>query len=145
MMQRRNDSWQAQWRLTNEPFKWDLQSSTIRFQREKDVVVASLCLVGTTSDSAGTFLWAWANPRIPAAATQDLELVRQFGVTNDLPLLTNAEFRGSRAEALEMLAIAGRILDGEGVFVAPTGDVTCFFVLKGFRMEAHETLADEEL
>jgi hypothetical protein len=32
-----------------------------------------------------------------------------------------------------MLAVAGRVLDAEGVFVAPEGDLTLFFVLHGLR------------
>jgi len=135
LMQRRNEAWQARFRLTTEQYQWDLHDATIRFQRSNDQVVASLCLVGTTSESEGTFLWAWANETIPPAALRRLDVVRRFGEVNDLPLLTSAELPASRPEALEILAIAGRILDGEGVFIAPAGDVTCFFVLTSFQVE----------
>ena len=135
LMQRRNQAWQARFELTNEPFLWDLTSATIHFRRNNDRVVASLCLVGTTSESEGTFMWAWANETIPPAAVQGLDIVRRFGEANDLPLLTEREFRASRPDALEVLAVAGRILDAEGVFVAPDGDVTCFFALSSFHVE----------
>src|SRR5262245_1468814 len=79
LMQRRNDQWRAQFQLTNDPFRWDLETATIRFQRANDQVVASLCLIGTISATEGTFLWGWANDA--------------------------------------------------------TGDVTCFFALKSFRVE----------
>ena len=80
-------------------------------------------------------MWALAKESIPAADIQGLDVVRRFGEANCLPLLTEREFRASRTEALDVLAIAGRILDAEGVFVAPDGDVTCFFALKSFHVE----------
>jgi hypothetical protein len=135
LMQRRNRDWRDEFALSNEPFHWDLDSATIRFRRASDEIVASLVLVGTTSEHEGTFLWAWANETIPDAATRGLDAVRRFGKDNDLPLLTDAEFPGSRPDALEVLAIAGRILDADGVFIDSTGDVTCFFALKDFRIE----------
>jgi hypothetical protein len=135
IMQQRNDAWQARFELTDAPFDWDLESATIRFQRDDDQVVASLCLVGTTAESEGTFLWAWANDAIPSAGIRGLDAVRRFGETNGLALLTSAELRGARPQALEILAIAGRILNAEGVFIAPAGDVTCFFALDAFRIE----------
>ena len=134
-MQGRNNDWVARFELTAEPFHWDLETATLRFQRARDQVVASLCLVGTTSECEGTFLWAWANETIPPAATRGLEQVRQFGEANDLSLLTEAEFAGSRPDGLEVVAIAGRILDADGTFVAADGDVTRFFTLSAFRLE----------
>ena len=135
LMQRRNEAWKAKFGLTNEPYHWDLDDATIRFTRSNDEVVASLCLVGTTSEHDGTFLWAWANEIIPPAAIQRLGVVREFGDKNDLPLLTEPEHRGSRPEGLEIVAIAGRILDAEGVFIDRAGDVTFFFALMSFHVE----------
>jgi len=134
-MQGRNNDWVARFALTAEPFHWDLETATLRFQRAHDQVVASLCLVGTTSEFEGTFLWAWANETIPPAAIQGLERVQEFGKAHDLSLLTEAEFPGSRPDGLELVAIAGRILDADGTFVAADGDVTRFFTLSAFRLE----------
>jgi hypothetical protein len=134
-MQERNVAWRARFGLTTESFRWDLASATLRFEAPGQAIVASVCLVGTTSDSEGTFLWAWANEAIPPAALEGLERVRSFGEINGLSLFTTAEFPGSRAEALEILACAGRILDAEGVFTDRSEDVTCFFVLKSFHLE----------
>ena len=134
-MQRRNAEWQTRFGLTDEPFRWDLASATLRFERSSDAVVAALCLVGTSSEWEGTFLWAWANETIPPAARAGLDRVREFGEVYDLPLLTTATLRGSRADALEILAIAGRLLDAEGVFISSDADVTCYFALTSFWVE----------
>jgi hypothetical protein len=97
-----------------------LATAELSFERDADHVVADLCLVGTASEMAGTFLWAWANDAIPAGAKLGLDAVRSFGTTHDLPLLTTPEWPGGRAEGLEMLAIAGRVQDATGGFVVPT-------------------------
>lgn len=142
LMQRRNDEWHARFRLTNDPFRWDLETATIRFHRATDHVVASLCLIGTISDVEGTFLWAWANDTIPHSATAGLQEVQRFGEAHRLTLLIEPEFPASRADALEILATAGRILDADGVFIDSAGDVTCFFALKSFRVEPLDSPAE---
>ena len=133
LMHRRNQAWQARFALGRNAYRWDLDTATIAFQRAEDEVVASLTLVGTTSAVAGTFLWAWANESIPPAALHGLERVRAFGLENQLSLLTECESPGGRAEALELVALAGRILDAEGAFIDASGDVGWFFVLRDFR------------
>jgi hypothetical protein len=136
LMAARNAHWQATYELDERPFRWDLEAATIRFERPDDAVVASLIIVGTTSAAEGTFLWSWANGAIPPPARQGLDTVREFGIRHDLTILTEPEFKGGRPEALEASALAGRILDASGVFIDPAGDVTSFFVLTAFRVEA---------
>ncbi len=108
-MNARNQSWLARYQLERAPYRRDLEKAELWFERATDQVVADLCVVGTASKVAGTFLWAWANDAIPPGAQRELEAVRSFGVTHDLPLLTTPEWPGGRAEGLEMLAVAGRI------------------------------------
>lgn len=66
-----------------------------------------------------------------------LELVRQFGEAHDLPRLVTPEWRGGRADGLEMLAVAGRVQDASGGFVDATGDLMLFFTLRHFRVRPH--------
>jgi hypothetical protein len=135
-MQRRNETWQARHQLHGAAFHWDLENASIRFEGGTRRVVADITVVGTVAESHGTFLWAWANT-FPPRAMQGLDAVREFGRVNDLGLLTTAEWPGGRAELLEMIAVAGRILDGDGVFVDTLGDVTIGFVLRNFRENTH--------
>ena len=136
LMQRRNEAWQARHQLHGAAFHWDLENASIRFEAGSRGVVADITVVGTVAESHGTFLWAWANS-FPSRAMQGLEAVREFGRVNDLGLLTTAEWPGGRAELLEMIAVAGRILDGDGVFVDTIGDVIIGFVLRNFREINH--------
>ena len=134
-MDRRNAEWLARYGLASRPYRWDLDRARIRFERGGEAIVADLCMIGSVSECEGTFLWAWANDTIPAAATAGLDLVRRFGEEHDLALLITSEFPAGRAEGLEMLAAAGRIQDAEGGFVDREGDVTMCFTLHRFRVE----------
>ena len=100
LMQERNAAWQKRFGLPEDcPFRWDINTATIRFDHEGSQITASVCVVGTTSTHEGTFLWAWANEAIPAVARARLELVREFGAKHQLSLLTTPEFPAGRAEA----------------------------------------------
>ena len=133
LFQARNRDWQSRSSLRAQPYRFDLDSATLTFDRGSDLVVADLTVIGTTSRSEATFLWSWANESLPAIATTLASRVRAFGETNHLPLLTRSEWPGARPEGLEMLAISARILDAEGAFVHESGDVTFYFALFDFR------------
>jgi Family of unknown function (DUF6882) len=116
-MQAQNNAWLERYSLQRMPYRWDLDSGALTFVRADDSVTADICVIGTVSRSQGTFLWAWANDAIPPVARRGLDVVRAFGETHDLPLLTTPEWAGGRAEGLEMLAVAGRIQNASGGFV----------------------------
>jgi hypothetical protein len=136
LMQSRNEAWIERYALSTAPFNWNLDDGTIRFTRPTGDVVADICFVGTASSRDGTFLWAWANDGVPKNAWQRLHAVIGFGREHDLGLLTTPEWSGGRAEGLEMVAVAGRVLDAEGAFVDTHGDLTMFFLLFDFREQA---------
>ena len=133
MMNARNRAWMDRYHLAGVPYLWDLKTATIAFDRTSSRVVADLCVVGSASKVAGTFLWAWANEAIPDKAKRNLKTVRAFGVEHALGLLTTPELAGGRAEGLEALAIAGRVLKADGVWVDERGDLTVFFALFNVR------------
>lgn len=133
LMQARNQAFLARFGLSDQPYRWNLEEGQMAFLLTESAVVADLCAVGSVSDSAGTFLWGWANEAIPPQAKQRLHEVRGFGERHDLGLLVSPEWAAGRAEGLEMLAVAGRILDADGTWVDPQGDVTLLFTLHQFR------------
>ncbi len=95
-MNARNQSWVSRFHLERASFRWDLTKAELCFERATDQVVADLCVVGTASAVAGTFLWAWANDAIPAGAKRRIDAVRSFRVTHGLPRLTTPEWGDSR-------------------------------------------------
>jgi hypothetical protein len=133
LMTARNAAFVDELGLANRPYEWNMDAAKLVFPSPSDPVEADLCVLGSISVSEGTFLWAWANTAIPAAAKNGLDRVRKFGEANALGLLTDSEWRGGRAEGLEVAAIAGRLLDAAGIWIAPMGDVTLFFALSNIR------------
>lgn len=133
LMQERTNAWVRDYSLQDRHYHWSLDDAKLVFPSEGDEVIADICVLGSLSVSEGTFLWAWANEAIPSQARRGLERVREFGEENGFEPLTKPEWSADRADGLEMTAIAARVLDAAGVWVAPTGDVTLFFALSNFR------------
>ena len=134
-MQERNAQWQREYGLEGAPpAQWDLDSATMTLAGALGPVLATICLVGTTSDSEGSFLWSWANAAIPRQHGEALAAVHEFGRDNQLALLTTPRIQGGRPEATECLCIAGRLQRAVGTFIEQRGDVTLFFTLLHLQM-----------
>lgn len=130
MMVARNAEWPRQFGLQGQPnFRWDLDSATMVLEGPLHEVIATVCLVGTTSEAEGSFVWSWANEAIPAQHGQALEVVHDFGRENHLALLTTARIPGGRPEATECLCIAARLQRAVGTFIDQQGDVGLYFTI----------------
>lgn len=126
----RNQQWPREFGLDNAPpYRWDLDSARLTFDGPQGQVQATVCLVGTSSESDGSFLWSWGNAAIPPQHGQALEAVHEFGRDNQLALLTTARIPGGRPEATECLCIAARLQRALGTFIDQQGDVTLYFTL----------------
>ena len=133
LMQERNGRWIRNYRLEGCPYQWSLDDAQLVFRSESAEVVSDICVIGSVSRSEGTFRWAWANEAIPSCAQDDLARVREFGKVRALELLITPQWPGGRREGLEMAAVAGSVLDADGIWIEETGDVTLFFALSNFR------------
>ena len=101
---------QADWLL-------DQDAGTITFGGE---MVCAAQVLGTQSDTEGTWLWAWANPSVPEAVRNDAELVRDFGERQGIAMFTEAEHRIGSSLPPEMLAlIASELTDADGYYRGP--------------------------
>jgi hypothetical protein len=124
----RNTEWPRQFGLHSAPhYHWDLQSASLVLQAPLHEVQGTVCLVGTSSESEGSFVWSWANANIPAQHGQALEVVHDFGREHRLALLTTASIPGGRPEATECLCIAARLQRAIGTFIDQQGDITLYF------------------
>lgn len=133
MMQQRNAAWLSRFQLASSPYRWDRTTGTITFKRATGSVVADAVFVGTASTRDRSFLWSWANDQTSEVDRARVASVRAFGAANDLSMLTLPEWPGGRPQALEALAIAGRVLDAEGVFVDEHDGLTVCLALFNFR------------
>ena len=135
MMVARNAEWPRKLGLVGAPeYRWDLDAATLVLQGPLHEVVATVCLVGPTSEAEGSFVWSWANEAIPRQHGEALEVVHDFGRENHLALLTTARIQGGRPEATECLCIAARLQRAMGTFIDKQGDVTLYFTLLHARL-----------
>jgi hypothetical protein len=132
-MQERNAAWVRSYNLEGRAYRWSFDEARLVFRSESDEVLCDICTIGTVSRSEGTFCWAWANDAIPCRARRGLARVREFGEVHGLESLIKPQWPGGRPDGLEMAAVAGRILDSDGIWIEEERDVTLFFALSNFR------------
>jgi hypothetical protein len=119
--------------LRSRSQRWQLDSPWMVIEsRHGGRVVADVCVIGSSSP-AGTFRWAWASNDIPAHARGGMERVREFGEMNGLDPMTAPECPASRAQAIELAAVAARLLNASGLWVESAGERTIFLALSGVR------------
>ena len=138
----RNAEWPRQLGLQGQPaYRWDLERALLVFEGPLHEVVATVCLVGTTSEREGSFVWSWANEAIPPVHGQALEVVHEFGRDHHLALLTTPRIQGGRPEATECLCIAGRLQRAVGTFIDQQGDVVLYFTILHLQVAVDDDLA----
>jgi hypothetical protein len=86
-------------------------------------------IVGSTSTSSGTWLWAWDNPSILEEASESVHLLRKFGLQHRFERLSEAKWKADEIDGWEMTAVACLLLGGEGVYRAPDENGALFMVL----------------
>jgi hypothetical protein len=84
-------------------------------------VIASFQVVGTTSKSGGTWLWAWANKSWPYKVTEAVRHVCAFGDAENLTELTQESLPDDEYLGWGMSAVAARPFDLQTkMLLAPT-------------------------
>lgn len=99
---------------------YDLARGTLTFSKDNVArVIASVLVVGTTSDSTGTWLWSWANGYLPDHISEPVQKVREFGLAENLQDLTEPYATDDEQFCWDMTAIAARLMDAKGAYRCP--------------------------
>jgi Family of unknown function (DUF6882) len=111
-LMRLNKNCEEEFRISSWPrWDYDVDSATLTFSLDGvSKVIASIEVVGTTSITAGTWMWGWANENLPATVTKAMEKVRAFGEQESVTELTQATCPDDEYVAWEMTAIAAQVL-----------------------------------
>ena len=114
-----NERCKEEFRISTWPrWDYDLERNTLIFSEDGVAkVVALIQVVGTTSRSAGTWMWGWANDSLPAIATKEVARVREFGSTEDIAQLTKSELPDDEYLGWEMTAVAAKLLGAKGALI----------------------------
>src|SRR5690348_12820127 len=103
-LRRRNEEARGTWSLGSLPrFDWDQQKGQLSFSRDGRVsIVADIQFVGSWSQTANTWMWAWANDSVLESMKREVQEVLEFGRLNDLEELTNPVWKGPIEAAWDM-------------------------------------------
>ena len=127
----------AKWSLEELPrFDWDQDRGSISFSGASRAVVADIQFLGSWSEKASTWMWAWANQSIDASMKKEIEDVRKFGVAKDMPELTQAVIDGPIELAWDMASLSSYVLRSDMVYRAPDSKKPgfTFLSLRNFRL-----------
>ncbi len=117
------DRLKAEFELSRWPrYDYDLQAGTLTFSDNGVAkVVAEIQVVGTTSNRANNWLWAWANDHWPPERTTDSQKVLHFGEEHGICELTHDYVEDDDINHLgwELTAVAARITDALGAYRPP--------------------------
>jgi hypothetical protein len=113
----------------------DLERGTMRFSDAGGAVrvTATIQVAGTWFPSSNEWLWGWDNDALPIVSREQLTVVRELGVGEDLYMLSSSFGSCRDIEAWAMTALAGKLLDCEGFYRAPTDSAQLFLLLFSLR------------
>jgi hypothetical protein len=103
-----------------ERYDYDLQSNRFWWS-DAGVprVVARIVIVGSISTKSNTWLWSWANSHFDDVRTPDIERVREYGIQQGIPCLTEPKRPADETDGWEMTSIAARLLESSAAYRSP--------------------------
>lgn len=119
---------QNMWRF-GQSERWDFtqDSGELIFTFPETTVRAPAQIIGSIDNTNKTWLWAWANPSITTALTQDSVQIRNYGQQNQIKRLTTASWPAEEMDGWQMAALANRLCKSNGVYRGPAGSAFVFF------------------
>jgi hypothetical protein len=116
-----NETCEREFRISSWPrWNYDFERRTLTFSQDEIAkVIATIQVVGTTSDLSSTWLWGWANKHLPPAITASMENVKLFGETEGLVELAGPSAPDDEHLGWAMTAIAAKILGAKGAYRCP--------------------------
>ncbi len=120
-LKRLNEACEKAFRISSWPrYDYDLDLCILTFSQDGIAkVVASILVVGTTSQSGGTWLWSWANGHLPESVSESVKKVRDFGVSEKIAELAEPYAPDDEYLGWAMTAVAARIMDAKGAYRCP--------------------------
>jgi len=145
-LMRLNEECEKTFRISSWPrWDYDLEAGTLTFSvNGTRKVLASIQVIGTTSKSGGTWMWAWANESLPAKVTEAVDRVRAFGETENLTELTQKCLPDDDYLGWEMSAIAAKILQSKGAYRCPDENGFVYVVYSALRFDNEQVAPTDE-
>jgi hypothetical protein len=125
-----NDRCEREFSISACPrWDYDFDRGTLTFSRDGVArVIASILVVGTTSETSATWLWSWANSHLPPGVTEAMKKVRSFGEAEGVAELTNPSAPDDEYLGWGLTAIAAKILGSRGAYRCPADNGFIYLV-----------------
>jgi hypothetical protein len=133
-----NEQCVREFRLGSWP-RWEANLEQGRFYFVEDGiprVAASVVVVGSYSTKSETWLWSWANERIPSTAKDGMEVVRDWGGREGIRDLTEPKFPADEEQGWELASVALRLLNAICIYRYPFSSGFVWVVFKGLNFLA---------
>ena len=113
-----------------ERYDYDLDAGTLTFsQGGIPKVIASIFVAGTTSESAGNWLWSWGNGFMPELVSEPVKKVRDFGIEENIKELAEPYVPDEEHKGWELTAMAARIMQTKGAYRCPANNGFIYLLL----------------
>ncbi len=141
-----NEQCQSEFRITTWPrWDYDLEIGTLTFSDGGvPKVVASILVVGTTSHTSNTWLWAWDNASLPECVKGRMREVRAFGVKEGIQRLTEGAMPDDEYLGWEMTAIAARLLGAKGAYRCPDESGFMYVIYTSVHFAGNDNAATDD-
>jgi hypothetical protein len=107
----------------------DVEDATLIFSKDAvQGVIASIKVVGTTSESEGDMALELANNSLPPDVTEGIKTVRALGESGNWSELTEPSSPADEYKGWEMTAIAAKILGANAAHRCPSNDGFIYFL-----------------
>jgi hypothetical protein len=116
-----NDQCEGEFEISKWP-RWDyeIESCQLVFSEEGvSKVIATIQVVGTTSETNQNWEWSWANPNLPNLATERVREVQQFGESENISQLTEEFLPDDEFLGWAMTAVAAQVIGAKGAYRCP--------------------------
>ena len=96
-------------------------------------VGACIVIVGSISTVSDSWLWSWANSHFADIQTPSIERVREFGIQNGIPSLTEPKWTADEVDGWEMTAVSARLLESQAAYRSPAPTGALFLLLNDLK------------
>ena len=132
-LQEKNARLRTTYRLGDWPrYNYDFDAGTVTFSAGgAPKVIAEIQIAGSTSASAGNWLWAWGNSNLPPPLVTDSHRVRAFGEEHGIDELFQDYVDGEDLNGMgwALTAAAVKVTEALGAYRPPRDDGGALYLL----------------
>ena len=135
----KTSAYDRMFQLGKADWKADLQKGIIEFISSDGIrALCSLQIIGTYVLENHSWLWSWANSSIIHSLQTHSILVKNYGETNAIRILTTPRIQCEESQAWEFVAIACKLGNSQGAYRGPHEGTFVFMTFDNVQLNKPE-------